>query len=159
MRPALPLRRVSPFVSAALPAFAWPACSRSPAWSAPSSAAAASPPPASSGCAPPAASIPPLEFQKQKAKEEEGGGVVAQSELRIQSILMPLCTLTFQGLRGGLLDGMVDLVLIRQLGSGGLVLQLLQLHTLLQSPQLEHQVDLLVALLLHHQKLVMPECS
>lgn len=67
-----------------------------------------------------------------------------------------MCALTFQGLRGGLLDGMVDLILIHQLGFGGLVLQLLQLHTLLQSPQLEHQVDLLVALLLHHQKLVMP---
>lgn len=60
--------------------------------------------------------------------------------------------LTFQGPGIGLLDGMVDLISVRLLGFGGLVLQLLQLHTLLQSPQLEHQVDLLVALLLHHQR-------
>lgn len=68
-------------------------------------------------------------------------------------------SLTFQGLRSCLLDGLVDLIFIRQPGFGGLVLQLLQLHTLLQSPQLEHQVNLLVVLLLHHQKAVfMPSC-
>lgn len=41
-----PLPRVSPSAPAARPACSAPACSRSPAWSGPSSAAAASPPPA-----------------------------------------------------------------------------------------------------------------
>lgn len=63
-------------------------------------------------------------------------------------------TLTFQRLRICLLDGLVDLIFIRQPGFGGLVLQLLQLHILLQGPQLEHQVDLLVVLLLRRQRCV-----
>jgi len=60
------------------------------------------------------------------------------------SILTPP-PLTLESPRLGLLDGLVDLVVI---GLGGLVLGLLLLQALLQGLEAEGQVDLLVALLL-----------
>lgn len=57
--------------------------------------------------------------------------------------------LTLQRLRSGLVDGLVDGVLVGQFGSGGLVFRLLLLQTLLKRLQLERQVDFLVVFFLN----------
>lgn len=55
---------------------------------------------------------------------------------------------TFEGLRLGLLDGLVDFVVVCQFGFGGFMLCLLLLQTLLDSFQFEGEINLLFALLL-----------